>query len=271
MCRILFEGGEDHETLKARFARVNEFLKKATEAGRIKWITWEGGDLKYLCLKVGLSGNFKTHDQCLWCEVPRNKLCSLEKSTPRTINSIRVNAHLPPLSAAGDPIWPFTCPCCHIVFSNATQHALECLTSSQLNSFGSIHKGGVWHLAPCTTTEISFMVPCVLHMRLRFVSTLWDWCIAPSAMVKKPEVAAKILEMLQRDGINTNRLRKINDFNDVLAVKNASFDGQGCDKVLSHFDDYLVASRSSFRELGYSSLTISHKSISLTHINSACT
>ena len=94
------------------------------------------------------------------------------------------------------------------------------------------------------------MVPCVLHMRLRFVSTLWDWCIAPSAMVKKAEVSAKLLSMLQRDGVNTNRLRKINDFNDVQAIKKASFDGQGCDNILRHFDDYLVASRSNFRELG---------------------
>ena len=252
---MLFEGGEDHQTLKARFARVSDFLKKAAEAGKIRCISWEGGDLKYLCLKVGLSGNFKSHDQCLWCEVLRNNLCSLEKSTPRTINSIRVNAHLPPLTPEGVSIWPFTCPCCHIVFSNATQHALESLSPNQLSFFGSIHKGGVWHQAPCTTTEIAFMVPCVLHMRLRFVSTLWDWCIAPSAMVKKAEVAAAILQMLQRDGVNTNRLRKINNFNDVLAVKNASFDGQGCDKVLSRFDEYLVAAQSNFRDLGYVSLS----------------
>ena len=94
------------------------------------------------------------------------------------------------------------------------------------------------------------MVPCVLHMRLRFVSTLWEWCIAPAAMVKKPEVANEIMTMLQRDGVNVNRLRKINDFSDVLAVQKASFDGQGADKVLANFDAYLFVSRSNFRELG---------------------
>ena len=56
--------------------------------------------------------------------------------------------------------------------------------------------------------------------------------------------------MMQRDGVNTNRLRKLNNFSDFQAVKNASFDGQGCDKILGRFDEYLVASRSNIRDLG---------------------
>ena len=247
---MLYEGGEDYATLSARFCRLNDFLKSGVTSNATLAAVWEGGDLKYLCLKAGLSGNFKSHDQCLWCEVPRTKLGSLESFPPRTVTSIRLNAHLPPLDLNGDPLWPFTCPSCKIVFQSQSHHALEVLSLEQQKEFPSFHKGCVWHQSPCTTTEIKFMVPCVLHMRLRFVSTLWDWCIAPSAMVKKAEVAAKILSMLQRDGVNTNRLRKINDFNDVQAIKNASFDGQGCDNILRHFDDYLVASRSNFRELG---------------------
>ena len=69
-------------------------------------------------------------------------------------------------------------------------------------------------------------------------------------MVKKPEVATAILALLQRDGVNVSRLRKLNDFNEVHAVQKASFDGQGCDKVLSHFDEYLCASKSTHRNLG---------------------
>ena len=45
--------------------------------------------------------------------------------------------------------------------------------------------------------------------------------------------------MLQHDGVNTNRLRKLNNFHDVQAIKNTSFDGLGCDKVLARFDEYL--------------------------------
>ena len=73
--------------------------------------------------------------------------------------------------------------------------------------------------------------------------------------MKDSLVAATILNMLQRDGANITRLRKLNNFNDVQAVKKASFEGRGCDKVLSHFDDYLVASRSEFRDLGYNALS----------------
>ena len=82
------------------------------------------------------------------------------------------------------------------------------------------------------------------------MSTLWEWCIAPAVLVKDQLVATTILNMLQRDGVNTTRLRKLNNFNDIQAVKKASFEGRGCDKVLSHFDEYLVASRSEFRDLG---------------------
>ena len=84
----------------------------------------------------------------------------------------------------------------------------------------------------------------------RFCCTLWDWCIAPSALVKNADIAAKLMDMLKKDGVNTNRLRKLNDFSDVLAIKNASFEGRGCDKVLGRFDEYLVACQSSFRTLG---------------------
>ena len=68
--------------------------------------------------------------------------------------------------------------------------------------------------------------------------------------MKDEHVAAKIKEMLQQDGVNTNRLRKLNSFSDVQAIKKASFEGQGCDKVLARFDDYLAASQSSFLALG---------------------
>ena len=250
---MLYEGSEDYETLRARFERIDTFLKCGCASSNCKITAWEGGDLKYLCLKCGLSGNFAIHDQCLWCEVLRAKLGSLDISTPRTLNSIRVNAHLPPLDEIGTPMWPFDCPSCGIRFNSPDHHALEVLTPQMVKSFPSTHKGCMWHQGPSTATEIDHMVPCVLHMRLRFMSTLWDWCIAPAVLVKDQQVAVNILSMLQRDGVNTTRLRKLNNFSDIQAVKKASFEGRGCDKVFAHFDDYLVASRSEFRDLGYDS------------------
>ena len=69
-------------------------------------------------------------------------------------------------------------------------------------------------------------------------------------LVKKTEVAEEVMKMLQHDGVNTNRLRKLNNFNDVQAIKNASFDGLGCDKVLARFDEYLKISGSIHQVLG---------------------
>ena len=162
---------------------------------------------------------------CLWCLVSRTKLGSLEPAPLRTINSIRIYAHLPSLDSDGKEVWPFKCPSCAIMFTK-TNHHLEILSEEMLKQFPSTHKGCMWHQSPLTTTEISFMVPCVLHMRLRFCSTLWEWCIAPSAYVKTAGVATRIMKMLERDGVNINRLRKLNNFNDLNAVKAASFDGQ---------------------------------------------
>ena len=237
--------------MTARFANLNAFLQTRVTSGGTKLSIWEGGDLKYLSLKAGLSGNFATHDMCLWCEVSRTKLSSLTPSPLRTINSIRINAHLPPIDTNGNHVWPFTCECCDSTFTEENYNDEDLSNFPDLlKEYPTLHKGCMWHQAPCTSTEIDFMVPCVLHMRLRFCSTLWDWCIAPAALVKSPEVAAQLMLMLQQDGVNTTRLRKLNDWNDVKAIKAASFDGQGCDKILGRFDDYLVASRSSFRVLG---------------------
>ena len=247
---MLYEGGEDHDTLTNRFQHINMFLKAGILSNGTVTTVWEGGDLKYLCLKIGLSGNFASHDQCLWCEVKCNNLCTLLPSAPRTIDSIRILAHLPPLDCNGRSMWPFTCPGCNISFVDEDHHKLEQLSAKQISAFPAIHRGCMWHHAPCTTVPIDHIVPCVLHMRLRFVSTLWEWCIAPSIHVKLANVAAKILEMLQHDAVNTTRLRKLNNFSDILAVKKASFEGNGCDKVLGRFDDYLKASLSNFQKLG---------------------
>ena len=59
------------------------------------------------------------------------------------------------------------------------------------------------------------------------------------------------MELLQADGVNTSRLRKLNNFDDVLAVKHASFEGAGCDRIFAGFDTYLLASCSMFRDLGF--------------------
>ena len=246
---MLFEGEEDHKTLAHKFEVLKKYLDGGVTSAGTRFTPWEGGDLKYNNRKSGLSGNFATHDQCLWCMVPRSSLVSLTPFAARTFNSTRVLAHLPPL-VDGDPQFPFTCECCSSTYATQAQVDAESLNSEQQKMFPTLHHGVMWQQGPATTTPFDRIVPCVLHMRLRFCCTLWDWCIAPSVIVKRPEVAALIMAMLQADGVNTNRLRKLNGFSDVLAIKNASFDGQGCDKVLARFGEYLEVSRSVHTDLG---------------------
>ena len=249
--RILLEGDEEHDVLHPRLAELKAFLDGGVTSEGTRFTPWETGDLKWNSRKGGMSGNFATHDQCLWCTVPRSKLSSLDRFAARTVESNRVLAHFPPVGLDGVAVFPFACGVCNKTFHSQESVEKEILSPAQLQIFPTLHKGVMWHQAPCTSTPIEKIVPCVLHMRLRFCCTLWDWCIAPSVLVKRADVAAKVMKMLQTDGVNTNRLRKLNDFSDVKAVKNASFDGQGCDKVLARFDEYLEASGSRFRELGF--------------------
>ena len=248
--RILLEGEEDHEILHPALSQLRLYLDGGVTSEGTRFTVWETGDLKWNSRKGGMSGNFAIHDQCLWCAVPRSKLGSLDSHPLRTTNSNRVLAHLPPIGPGGLALFPFKCNACNKSFRDQHDVDKEVLAPPQIQVFAKIHNGVMWHQAPCTSTPISNIVPCVLHMRLRFCCTLWDWLISPSVLVKRADVAARVMNMLQADGINTNRLRKLNDFSDIKAVKHASFDGQGCDKVLSRFDEYLVASGSRFRELG---------------------
>ena len=165
------------------------FLDGGITSNGTRITPWEGGDLKYNNLKSGMSGNFATHDQCLWCFVPRSELCSLTSFDARTVNSIRVLAHLPPLGIDGEPTFPFSCPICQAVYTTQQQVDSESLNPEQLKTFPSLHKGVMWQQGPCTNTPIDHIVPCVLHMRLRFCCTLWDWCISPSVLVKRNDVA----------------------------------------------------------------------------------
>ena len=191
--RILFEGEETNESLQSKLKDLKSFLDRGETVDGTKFPPWEGGDLKCSNRKsLGMSGNFATTDQCLWCFVPRSQLCSLQAYPERTLNSIRVLAHLPPLQSDGKPSFPFSCDCCDSTYTTQAQVDAESLNPEQIKAFPSLHKGVMWQQGPCTNTPIDHIVPCVLHMRLRFCSTLWEWCIAPSAMVKRADVAEKV-------------------------------------------------------------------------------
>lgn len=164
----MYEGEEDHEVLKVRLKNINDFLCRGRTSDGTRCTVWEGGDLKWLCRKAGLSGNFATHDHCLWCYVPRSQLASLEVFPARTIASNRRYAHLPPLLEDDTAVFPFTCDACHITFNNAESVEAEALSETQLKEFPTIHKGLKWHQAALSPTPIANMVPCVLHMRLRY-------------------------------------------------------------------------------------------------------
>ena len=160
---MLFDGEEENETLAPKFKDLAKFLDKGVTSAGTRLTPWEGGDLKWSNRIKGMSGNFATQDQCLWCLVPRHLLASLTPYPARTLNLIRVHAHLPPLGPDGESCFPFTCEHCQSTYNFQSQVDNEALTAEQIKVYSSIHKGVMWHQGPLTNTPIDHIVPCAPH------------------------------------------------------------------------------------------------------------
>ena len=68
----------------------------------------------------------------------------------------------------------------------------------------------------------------------------------PSVQVKDDSVAEKVLQMLQKDGINLWRLKKVHSTS-VDALQNVGFTGAAAEKVMSRFSDYMEALKCKLR------------------------
>ena len=189
--------------------------------------------------KLGLRASFVHDDACPWCRVARSNLCTREKQVPRTLTNCRIASHLPPLDEHGDAVFPFSCDLCQLSFTKPQWDAED--MSSELNSklFTKVHSGHVWRRQSLSFNPANFIM-CLLHMRLSFCNSLWRWLVMPSAQVKDDAVAEKVLRMLQKDGINLWRLKKIHSTS-LEAVQNVAFTGAAAEKVMGHFSDYLEA------------------------------
>ena len=196
--------------------------------------------MPWLAKKVGLKARFAHDDCCVWCQVPRDKLGSNTSHATRTSDRMRSNSHLPPIDPL-DPtkFIPFTCERCGYKFSSKEEWAAEDQTSdADSKLFTKVHAGHVWHRASLVT-EPQRLIMCQLHMRLSFMNSLWRWLIYPSAAVKRPDIAERVLKMLQKDGVNIWRLKQMNTSSEE-ATRNASFTGGAADKVMSRLGEYLT-------------------------------
>ena len=152
---------------------------------------------------------------------------------------------MPPLDKEGREQFPFRCPHCSTKFSSAEQQRVEIKTDAARKEHPVLHKGVMWHEGPISVCEPWFLVLCILHMKLSFARTLWEWKIKPAALIQKDDVVVKkILHMLQADGVNINRLRKLNNSNDKETAKKASFDGDSADRILARFEEYMAVAGS---------------------------
>ena len=134
---------------------------------------------------------------------------------------------MPPHDKDGREQYPFRCPHCNIKFSRPEQQAAEQKSAAALKEHPILHKGVMWHQGPISVCEPWFLVLCVLHMKLSFARTLWEWKIKPVALLQNDDdVVQKILRMLQEDGVNINRLKKLNNCDDKETAKKAGFDGE---------------------------------------------
>ena len=197
-----------------------------------------------------LTALFSSDPTCIWCEVPRDRLNDREKHPLRTPERARSAAHLPPL-VNGVPQFPFTCDLCGLEFKSEKKwlregKAMEKAENKRL--YKASHPGYVWRrevlLAPAVNT-----IMCLLHCRLSFCNSLWNWFMKPSIQVKNPDVANQILKMLHKDGVNIWRLIKIHSTSDIAAA-NASFTGAAADKVMHRFDEYLEIAECASKESG---------------------
>ena len=148
-------------------------------------------------------------------------------------------AHLPPKEAAGKDIYPFTCPHCALVFDDETSVLAEAQfkTESDRTSHPAKHFGVMYHCVPIIS-DYARMVLCTLHMRISFCRTLYEYTILP-ALVKDEKIVKQLLELLKKDGVNINRLRKMNDLNDLQTCRNASFQGKAAYQIIKRFDAYV--------------------------------
>ena len=73
---------------------------------------------------------------------------------------------------------------------------------------------------------------------LSFCSSLWNWLLEPAAAVSNKHVAEAVLRMLQHDGVNVWRLRKLNSTAEE-AARHALFTGGAAERVMARFDAYM--------------------------------
>ena len=85
-----------------------------------------------------------------------------------------------------------------------------------------------WKPGPISRTEPSKFVMCILHLRLSFANTLWSYCI--KASVRENEVACKLNNMLQKDGINVRKVKAIKGTSDLESIQQTRFTGNPADK-----------------------------------------
>ena len=189
-------------------------------------------------LKSGLHADFAHSDSCPWCRIDRQKMNTLEKQELRTLENAREAAHLPPLDLNGKSVFPFTCKLCGVEFKTKEEWMKEDLTDPKHSKlFTQVHAGHVWR-RPSLSCDPSHFILCLLHMKLSFCSSLWTWLIKPSAQVKKQEIADQVLAMLQKDGVNVWRLKKLNSTSEE-ACKNVGFTGAAAERVMGRFETYM--------------------------------
>ena len=121
----------------------------------------------WLAKMKALTADFAHGDTCVWCEVPRDKLGSLEKFPLRTPSRERAAAHLPPL-INGIPQFPFSSPVCGLTFKaekNWEREARIMTDEAKQKAYKKSHRGYVWRRQRLGA-DVFHTIMCILHMRL---------------------------------------------------------------------------------------------------------
>lgn len=181
----MIEGPDSYENMGEIFENINELVVKTGKLPGINHpiVYWGGGDMPYMAECVGIGAHYGAKDpdssSCAWCEVKKKDLWSVAPSELRTLERVHNQAHLPYIDSTGNPIFPFTCPSCGIVF--ASQAAVdEDVSPSDPSEYAKRHCFVSHHRRPLIDIEPQRWVPCCLHLKLSMVKLFWKVFVCPN-------------------------------------------------------------------------------------------
>ena len=239
---LMFEGGDDYTSLKARMDRLLVEVAKAKQDGiEVEGHTYPveftlGGDLAFLNAVMGLSSCSHTYP-CVWCKKHIGTFHEFDTpAPPRTV------ADMLNLSHQFDS-FPGQCQKCADPFADkkAVKEAIPTTERARLDSQKE-HDGSFPGRPPLfgSLVEVVDIVPDILHLMLRIVDTLFHRTIKSNMLKEHEEPLILVLRETVKCSIKTEKIKAQSKSGDSSqAITKATFIGRECEKLVGAIDTVL--------------------------------